>query len=57
MDVEASPVFGHVVIYTPEARPYFCVEPVSHANGEIGRTRLEAGATLSGEVVFCLFDL
>jgi len=31
LDLEASPVFGHAVIYVPPGRAYFCVEPVSHA--------------------------
>ena len=52
LELEASPTFRHVVIYVPPGRPYFCVEPVSHANGRVGRTHLDAGATLSGEIVF-----
>ncbi len=52
LELEASPTFRHVVIYVPPDRPYFCVEPVSHANGRVGRTHLDAGATLSGEIVF-----
>ena len=50
--LEASATFRHAVIYVPPERPYFCVEPVSHANGRVGRTHLDAGATLSGEIVF-----
>lgn len=50
--LEASAIFRHVVIYVPPGKPYFCVEPVSHANGRVGRTHLDAGATLSGEIVF-----
>ena len=52
VDLEASVLFRHAVIYVPPERPYFCVEPVSHANGRVGRTHLDAGATLSGEIVF-----
>ncbi len=52
IELEASPAFRHAVIYVPPGRPYFCVEPVSHANGRVGRTHLDAGATLSGEIVF-----
>jgi aldose 1-epimerase len=52
VELEASPTFRHTVIYVPPDRPYFCVEPVSHANGRVGRTHLDAGATLSGEIVF-----
>lgn len=48
----ASSTFRHAVIYVPPGKPYFCVEPVSHANGRVGRTHLDAGATLSGEIVF-----
>jgi aldose 1-epimerase len=54
LDLEASPTFAHAVIYVPPNRPYFCVEAVSHANGQVGRTHLDAGATLSGEIVFRL---
>ncbi len=50
--LEASVIFRHAVIYVPPGKPYFCVEPVSHANGRVGRTHLDAGATLSGEIVF-----
>lgn len=50
--LQASETFRHAVIYVPPDRPYFCVEPVSHANGRVGRTHLDAGATLSGQVVF-----
>ena len=52
VELEASPAFRHAVISVPPDRPYFCVEPVSHANGRVGRSRLDAGATLSGEIVF-----
>lgn len=52
LHLEASPTFRHAVIYVPPDRPYFCVEPVSHANGRVGRTHLDARATLSGEIVF-----
>jgi aldose 1-epimerase len=52
VDLEASAIFHYAVIYVPPEKPYFCVEPVSHANGRVGRTHLDAGATLSGEIVF-----
>jgi aldose 1-epimerase len=29
---ECDPVFGHVVVYTPPGKPFFAVEPVTHAN-------------------------
>jgi aldose 1-epimerase len=54
--VEASQIFRQLVIYTPPGQPFFCAEPVSHANGAIGRTRLEAGATLAGTVSFKVFQ-
>jgi aldose 1-epimerase len=54
--LEASPIFRHLVIYTPPGRPFFCVEPVSHANGAIGQTRLASGATLAGTVSFKVFQ-
>ena len=53
--VEASEIFRHLVVYTPPDRPFFCVEPVSHANGQLAATRLEAGATLAGAVSFRVF--
>jgi len=52
LDLEASATFGHAVIYVPPNRPYFCVEPVSHANGQVARAPLAPGATRSGEIVF-----
>lgn len=57
LDLGASVLFGHVVVYIPPGERHFCVEPVSHANGQVGLSRLAAGAVLAGEVVFCLFDL
>ncbi len=55
--LEATEPFRHLVVFIPPDRPFFCVEPVSHANGQIGRTRLAAGATLAGEITFRLSDL
>jgi aldose 1-epimerase len=55
--MEATVPFRDVIIYIPPGRPYFCVEPVSHIPGEIGSTRLEAGATLAGDAVFRLSNL
>lgn len=54
LDLRASAPFRHAVVYTPPGRDYFCVEPVSHANGAIAATRLAAGATLSGTIDFRL---
>jgi aldose 1-epimerase len=50
--LEASQPFRHVVIYVPPSRDFFCVEPVSHANGRVGLSLLGPGATLVGEIVF-----
>ncbi len=55
--LSATEAFRHLVIYVPDGQRYFCVEPVSHANGAIGQTRLAAGATLAGEVSFRLSRL
>lgn len=54
LDIEATPTFGDLVVFIPPGRPFFCVEPVSHIPGTIGSTRLPAGATLAGEIVFRL---
>ncbi|MGQ3301958.1 aldose 1-epimerase [Reyranella sp.] len=50
--LSATEAFRHLVIYVPDGQRHFCVEPVSHANGAIGQTRLAAGATLGGEISF-----
>lgn len=50
----ATEAFRHLVIYVPDGQRYFCVEPVSHANGAVGQSLLAAGATLAGEVSFRL---
>jgi aldose 1-epimerase len=57
LDLEASEPFRHVVIYIPAGERHFCVEPVSHANGQVGLSRLGAGGLLEGEVVLRLSDL
>lgn len=49
---EASQPLRHLVIYVPPGRDFFCVEPVSHANGQVGLSPLGPGATLGGEIVF-----
>jgi len=50
--LEASQPFRHLVIYVPPGGDFFCVEPVSHANGLVGLSPLGPGATLAGEIVF-----
>lgn len=57
VDLSATEIFRHLVIFTPPQRPFFCVEPVSHANGAIGQTRLADGAILTGEIVLAVRDL
>ncbi|KAF0098104.1 MAG: hypothetical protein FD144_4581 [Rhodospirillaceae bacterium] len=55
--LSATEAFRHLVIYVPDGQRYFCVEPVSHANGAVGQTRLAAGATLGGEISFRLVQI
>ena len=57
LELRASEIFRHAVVFTPRGRPFFCFEPVSHANGQIGRTRLAAGGALAGEIIFAISDL
>ncbi len=55
--LEASQPFRHLVIYVPSGRDFFCVEPVSHANGLVGLSPLGPDATLAGEIVFRISNL
>ena len=57
LELEASAPFRHLVIYIPPGQHFFCVEPVSHANGQVGLAPLGTGRTLAGEVVFRLSNL
>ena len=57
LDLEASIPFRHLVIYTPPGQSFFCVEPVSHANGQVGLAALGPGSTLRGTAVFRLSTL
>jgi aldose 1-epimerase len=57
LDLVATSPFRDLVVFVPPGRPFFCVEPVSHANGAIASTRLAAGATLRGEIAFTISDL
>lgn len=54
LEISADEALRTLVIFTPAERPFFCVEPVSHANGQIAATRLAAGDTLAGEITFRL---
>ena len=65
--LEADPVFSFAVIYAPPHKPFFCFEPVSHANlalnlaergvSEVGFRRLEPGETLRGTLRFSVREL
>ena len=59
--IEASPVFGHLQVYTPPEQDFFCVEPVTHRpdaiNHEAGMAVLAPGDSLEGTVVFRATDL
>jgi aldose 1-epimerase len=57
LDLAATEPFRHLVIYTPAGQGFFCAEPVSHANGQVGLAPLAAGGTLAGETVFRLSSL
>jgi aldose 1-epimerase len=57
LDLQATWPFRHLVFYVPKGRPYFCVEPVSHASGAVADSLLPAGATLAGEIAFRPFSL
>lgn len=52
VDLSATDAFRHLVIFTPFGRPFFCVEPVSHANGAIASTHLVADDALTGDITF-----
>ena len=57
LDVEATVPFRHLVIYVPPGQSSFCVEPVSHANGQVGLAPLGPGGTLAGETIFRISNL
>ncbi len=62
LDMTADPIFGHLVVFVPPGKNFFCVEPVSNCNDGMnmmakGRTDtgvavLEPGSTMSGSVMF-----
>ena len=61
LTMTADPVFGHLVVFVPPGRTYFCVEPVSNCNDGMnllakGRTdtgvvELPPGGKLSGRIL------
>ncbi len=57
LDLAATELFRHLVVYVPPNRPYFCTEPVSHANGQVGLLPLAPRDTRRGGIVFSIFDL
>ena len=57
LTLAATQPFRHLVIYVPRGQPYFCVEPVSHANGAVAQSLLPAGAVLAGEIALRPFKL
>jgi aldose 1-epimerase len=62
LEIEADPVFGHLVVYVPAGEDLFCVEPVSHVNDGFnlldrgvsgtGVRVLAPGAALAGTIRF-----
>ena len=62
LDLQADPVFGHLVVYVPPGKPFFCVEPASNRNdginmlakgrGDTGVAVLAPGEILRGQVRF-----
>ena len=60
MKLECDDIFGHVVVYNPPEKSYFCVEPVSHANNAFnladagqsgtGMKTLRPGERISGTI-------
>jgi len=50
-------VLKELKIVLPPTIYFFCVEPVSHANGLVGLSPLGPGATLAGEIVFRISNL
>ena len=41
--IAAEPLFGHLVVYVPPGRDFFCVEPVSHVNDGFNLARARRG--------------
>ena len=54
VQMDADPVFTHLIAYTPAHHPYFCVEPASHAPNAINRPEgmpvLAPGDVLEGGI-------
>ena len=64
LSIEATALFRHLVVFTPQEADFFCVEPVSHRSnalhpmdaGEHGMHILEPGQLLQGEIRFRILD-
>jgi len=63
LDISADPAFGHLIVFVPEGRDYFCVEPVTHMSDAIhwldrrddtGLKLLAPGEKLEGTIQFDL---
>lgn len=64
LDIQADPVFGHLVVHRPDSMAYLCLEPVSHvADGfnlaargvaDTGTRWLASGESLAGSMRLCL---
>jgi aldose 1-epimerase len=62
LTMTADPVFGTIVVFSPQGQDFFCVEPVTHLNNGInlraagvaqtGVVDLLPGQSLSGAVHF-----
>ena len=64
--LDASAIFGHLVVFTSPARDSIAIEPVSHANNAVnlaavrddtGLVNLAPGASLSGTLAMIPFTL
>lgn len=64
LDIEADPVFGHLVVHRPDNLAYLCLEPVSHVTdafnlaaqgvADTGAHWLAPGESLQGSMSFAL---
>jgi len=62
LNIEADPVFGHLVVFVPPGEDFVCVEPVSNVTNAIhqlldgrddtGLKRLQPGEIVSGSIRF-----
>ena len=60
LTMEADKLFGHLVVYVPEGKPYFATEPVSHMNDGVnhpeqpdnGVRALAPGERMTGTIRF-----